>query len=225
MEQTITKKHKGPSLGWLTVVFTLLFNTGLAFVISLTGKGAYFPGPWESADTIVNYFQHHQRDVLLCAFFQFGAAIPLGIFTATVVSRIQFLGSTAAGNHIALFGGFLTAFNLAFSSMMMWVMAYPEMASEARIIRCLYYIVFISGGVGYSVPLGLLIAGIAVQSWFMRILPRWLAGAGIVLAVVGEVSGLYMLFPALLFAIPLTRFPGFAWLILVGFKLPKTKSE
>lgn len=191
----------------------------------LTGHGVYFPGPWESAGTIVNYFQHQQSDVRLCAFFQFGAAIPLGIFAATVVSRMQFLGSTAAGNHISLFGGFLTAFNLAFSAMMMWVMAYPGIASDAALIRCLYYVVFITGGAGYSVPLGLLIAGIAVQSWFMKTLPRWLAIMGIVLAVVGEVSSLYMVFPGLLFAIPLTRFPAFIWLILVGFRLPKIKSE
>ena len=161
-------------MAYLAMIFTLLFNTGLSFVTSLSGKGVYFPGPWESADAIVNYFQHHQQDVLLCAFFQFAAAIPLGIFTATVVSRIQFLGSTAAGNHIALFGGFMTAFNLAFSAMMMWVMAYPEIASDGK---------------------------------------------------VGEVSSFFMVFPALLFAIPLTRFPGFIWLIFVGFKLPKIKAE
>lgn len=225
METTLIKKHKGPSLGYLALVFTVLFNTGLSFVISLNGKLPYFPGPWESAATIIGYFQNQRHDVLLCAFFQFGASLPLGIFTATVVSRLGFLGSAAAGNHIALFGGFLTAFNLALSSLLMWVMAYPGIADDGSIIRALYYVAFITGGVGYSVPLGLLIAGISVPSWFMRALPRWLTISGIVLALIGEASCFYMVEPKLLFLIPLTRFPGFIWLIIVGFKLPKTKKE
>ena len=47
--------------------------------------------------TIAAYFQLHSRAVLLGAFFQFGAAVPLGIFTATIVSRLRFLGVKAAG--------------------------------------------------------------------------------------------------------------------------------
>jgi hypothetical protein len=225
MENIITKKHKGPPLGYVALTFTLLFCTGLSFVISLKGIPPYFPGPWESAATIVRYFQNHPHDVLLCAFLQFCSSIPLGIFTATVASRLIFLGSTAAGNNITLFGGFLTVFNLALSSMLMWVMAYPDIAADENIIRTLYYAVFIIGGVGYSVPMGLLIAGISVTSWFMKTLPKWLAISGIVLALIGEASSFYMVSPKLLFLIPLTRFPGFIWLIIIGFKLPKSKKQ
>lgn len=217
-------RHKGPHLGIVTIVFTVLFNLGLSFVISLNGEPPYFPGPWESASAIVRYFQNQSHDVLMCAFFQFCSAIPLGIFTATVVSRLGFLGSRAAGNNIALFGGFFTAFNLALSSMVMWVMAYPQIAGDDTVIRTLYYIMFVTGGVGYSVPLGLLIAGISVPSWFMKALPRWLTILGVVLALSGVLSSLFLVFPSLLFLIPLTRFLGFIWLIIVGFKLPKKKT-
>lgn len=220
METTKQFSHKGPHLGFLAILFMTLFCTGLSFVVSTSGE--HFPSPTENASVIIHYFQNQSRSVLMCAFFQFCSAIPLGIFTATVVSRIQFLGSKAAGNNIALLGGFFTAFNIALSSLLMWVMAYPEIASDETIIRTLYYMMFIIGGVGYSVPLGLLIAGIAVQSLFMKTLPKWLTISGIVLAVIGELSSFYMLFPQLLLLIPLTRFPAFIWLIIVGFQLPKT---
>ena len=82
--------HRGPHLGGLAIVYTLLFNAGLYQVVSFTG-GPHFPGPWESSEAIVAYFQTYPKTVLLCAFLQFGAAIPLGIFTATVVSRLQFI--------------------------------------------------------------------------------------------------------------------------------------
>ena len=218
METTNQPGYKGPHAGMLAVIFMVLFNAGLSFVISFTGTPPYFPGPWESAETITAYFRDHSNDVLLCAFFQFCAAIPLGLFTAAVVTRIR-LKVKAAGTFIALFGGMMTAFNLALSAMVLWVMAHPAISPNETLIPALYYLVFAIGGVGYSVPLGLLIAGVAVTSGITKMIPGWMMWSGLVIAVAGEVSCLSMVFPKLLFLIPLTRFPGFVWLILAGFKL------
>lgn len=158
----------------------------------------------------------------MCAFLQFGASIPLGIFTATVVSRLRFLGVRAAGPYIALFGGLATSFNVAVSALTLWVMAFPGVAQDAAVLRALYYVSFAFGGVGYSVPLGLLMAGVSVPAAVMKLLPKWLVILGLVLAVVGELSWFNLVFPKALFLIPLTRFPGFIWLIAVGFMLPKS---
>jgi hypothetical protein len=216
-------KHRGPNLGILAIIFMVLFNTGLYFVISFSPSAPHFPGPWEPAATIAAYFQTHPHDVLLCALFQFGSAIPLGLFTATIVSRLQFLGAKVAGVYIALFGGLLTAFNLALSSLVLWVISYPGIAQEVAVLRALYYVVFSVGGVGYSVPLGLLFAGVSVPSGFMKLLPKWVVIFGMLLAVCGELSWLSLLFPKLLYLIPLTRFPGFIWMIIAGFLLPKSR--
>ena len=228
-------KHLGPNPGILAIIYTLLFNAGLYFVISFrapehlaasaTAVRPYFPGPWESAQTIVNYFQAHPKAVLMCAFLQFGAAIPLGLLTATMVSRLQFVGVRAAGAHIALLGGLMAAFNVAISALVLWVMSYPGIAQEAGVLRALYYIAFSVGGVGFSVPIGLLIAGISVPSLVMKLLPKWLAVSGLALAVIGELSALSLVIPRLLFLIPLTRFPSFLWLIAAGFHLPRARSE
>ncbi|MGC2339661.1 MAG: hypothetical protein WA625_28430, partial [Pseudolabrys sp.] len=87
----IANNHGGPHPGLLAIVYTLLFNAGLYQVVSFTG-GPHFPGPWESAEAITTYFQTYPETALICAVLQFGAAIPLGIFAATMVSRLQFLG-------------------------------------------------------------------------------------------------------------------------------------
>jgi hypothetical protein len=226
--------HPGPNPGIVAIVYMLLFNAGLFFVVSFrppehlaasaTAVRPYFPGPWESAQTIATYFQTHPHAVLLCAFLQFGAAIPLGIFTATMVSRLQFLGVRAAGAHIALFGGLMAAFNIAISALVLWVMAYPGIAHEPAVLRALYYVVFSIGGVGFSVPMGLLIAGLSVPAAMMKLLPRWLVIFGLALAVIGELSALSLVIPGALFLIPLTRFPSFIRLIVAGFKLPKTRN-
>jgi hypothetical protein len=225
METMIKNQQRGPHPGVLATIFTLLFNTGLSFVISFSGTAPHFPGPWESVGTIATYFQNQSHDVLLCAFFQFGAAVPLGILTATFVSRLQFLGAKAPGSYIALFGGFMVTFNTALSALILWVMAYPGIAQDALINRTLYYLAFAIGGVGYAVPLGLLIAGVAVTAGFMKLLPRWLVWSGILIAVIGEMSWFSLVYPKLLLLIPLTRFPGFIWLMIAGFMLPKSRVQ
>jgi hypothetical protein len=221
METINENKYRGPNLGMLAIIFTLLFNIGLSFVISFTSS-VHYPGPWESAETIATYFRNQTHDVLMCAFFQFGSAIPLGLLVVNVVSRLSFLGIKAAGPFIALFGGLMTAINLALSALLLWVMAYPDIAQDTSAIRALYYAVYAIGGVGYSVPLGIFVAGVSVSAGLTKIIPKWLMIFGLLIAVCGELSWLSLIFSKLLLFIPLTRFPGFIWLIIAGFMLPKT---
>jgi hypothetical protein len=43
--------------------------------------------------------------------------------------------------------------------------------------------------------------------------------------MIGELSALSLIVPNALFLIPLTRFPGFAWLIVAGFNLAGSRSQ
>jgi hypothetical protein len=104
------------------------------------------------------------------------------------------------------------------------VTAYPGVAQDAAVLRALYYLTFAVGGVGFSVPFGLLLAGICIPAGFFKLLPKWLVIFGIALAIIGELSALSLIIPKALFLIPLTRFPGFIWLIGAGFALPKTRA-
>jgi hypothetical protein len=215
------QRHRGPHLGAVAVVYMVLFIVGLSYVVSFTSP-IHFPGPWVSADLMVSYFQTQSRAVLMCAFFQFGAAIPLGIYAACIVSKLQFLGVRAAGAYIALFGGFMTAFGMMANSQILWAMTYPGIAQDGTLVRGLYFLSFGFGGPGFSVPMGILIAGIAVTAGFAKLLPKWLVVIGLIIAVCGELSWLNMIVPQAVLLIPLTRFPGFLWLIAVGFMLPST---
>ena len=220
-DTTTQVRHAGPPLGIVATIFVLLFMAGLYPVTAFGGKPV-FPGPGESLDVILAFFQARASAVLLCAALQFGAAIPLGIFTATIVSRLRFLGVRAAGTEIAFFGGLATALNMMASSSVLWTMSYPGIAQEPALLQALYRLTFALGGPGFSVPFGLLIAGISVTAGFNKLLPKWIVILGLMLAVMGELSWLDILFPKVLFLIPLTRFPGFVWLIAAGFALPNT---
>ncbi len=221
-----TLKHAGPHLGMLAIIYTLLFNAGLCavsgFGIPFGVKPPFFPGPWEPTSVIVAYFQTHATAALICQWLQFGALIPLGLFTATVVSRLRFLGVTAAGPYIALFGGLMTVFDGIAGGFVIWAMIHPGVTQDAMLTTALYYLAYAFGGPGFAVPMGLLIAGICIPAAFMKLLPKWMVGFGLVLAVAGELSWFNLIFPQALPLIPLVRFPGFIWLISAGFLLPKT---
>ena len=160
--------------------------------------------------------------MLLTAFLQFGAAIPLGIFTATAVNRLHFLGVEAAGPSIALFGGFAAAFNMFMSSSVSWTATHRGIADDVLLTHGLYRMHTAFAGPGLAVPLGLLVAGLAIPAGVEALLPRWFVVAGLAVAVCGELSWLGLISAKALFLVPLTASLGFAWLIAAGFALPDT---
>ena len=212
---------RGPHAGIVALVYVALFCAGL-FPVTVFGGMPHFPPPTASVADMVSFFSARPSAVLICAFLQFGAAIPLGIYAATVVSQLQFLGVRAAGTNIALFGGFATAFGMIFTSAFLWTLTYPGIAQDNTLVHALYRISFGTGGIGFSVPFGIFIAGVAVTAGLTRLIPRWLMWFGIVIAICGQLSWFEMLSVKFLPLIPLTRFPGFLWSVLVGFKLPRT---
>lgn len=214
--------HKGPSLPLLAILYMSLFLAGLSFVISFTSPD-HWPNPGESPLKIVPYFQTHHAQVAWCMFLQFSAIICLGIFTASVVSRLWFLRIRAAGPWIALMGGFITVADGFAATFTGWTMIYPSVAQNGQLVLGLYYLAYAFGGPGFSVPFGLLLAGISISAGMARLFPRWLMWTGMMLALAGELSSLHLVFWNLLPLIPLTRFPGFLWLIAVALKLPKTR--
>jgi hypothetical protein len=176
-------KHPSPPLGLVATAFVVLFLAGL-YPVTMFGSLPYFPGPWESPATVAKFFQTRPTAVLIGAALHFGAAIPLGIFTASVVSRLQFLGLRAAGASIALFGGFATAFTMLASSSTLWALAHPGITQDSAVVQALYWLDQALGGSGFSVPFGLLILGISIPAAVLKLLPRWILVFGIALASV-----------------------------------------
>jgi len=217
-------KHQGPPLWLLALLYTVLFNAGL-YPVTMFGGQPYWPGPWESPAIITHFFQTQQSRVLTCVFLQTGASVCLGLFTAVVVSRLRFLGIRAAGVHIALFGGFLTVFNGLAAALAIWTLLRPALNADPSMILALNYFSYALGGPGFSIPMGLLMAGVSVSAGFSNLIPRWIMILGLFLGACGELSVFHLIFPQLLFLIPLTRFPGFIWIIAVGFALPNSMSS
>lgn len=216
-------RHPGPPLILLGALFMALFVGSLVAGAVLTG-GAPYPRPFGDTDT-ARYFAEHAFATRVMAFLQFGAAIPLGLFTATLVSRLRFLGIEAAGVTIALFGGFAASFFLAASALTQWVLAAPGVADVTTDARMLQLFAFATGGPGHVVPLGLLLAGGSITGGLTRKIPRWLMWFGVVIAVFAELSTLTLILEPAVFLLPLARFPAFIWILCIAAALPAQRSR
>jgi hypothetical protein len=146
--------------------------------------------------------------------------VPLVIYAATVSARLRQLGITAPGATIALAGGVLASATLSLSGLLNWTLSRPEVSADTALVRALSTLSFLVGGPGHVVPLGLLIAGIAVPSVIAGLLPRSVAWVGIAIAVVAELSALALVFAPLNILLPIARFPALIWLVVTGVLLP-----
>ena len=209
--------HSGPPLALLAAVSVVLLVASLVVSAAL---GGVIPSPYADAQTIQDHFRDEADAVKAGAVLVFASAVPLSIYAAAASSRLRRLGMTAPGGTIALVGGVLSAGALSLSGLLLWTLARPAVRTDAPLVRALHDLSFLTGGVAHVVFLGLLVAGIAVPSLIMGLLPRPLAWTGLVIAVLAEVTTLALIRPGLAVLLPIARFASFVWLIVAGHRLP-----
>lgn len=171
----MAQTHKGPPPAIVAGIFTSLFLLSIIFSRVLTHGAA------------------------LSGFFQLGAAITLGVLTASLTSRLLFLGVTASGAHIAFFGGMAGSVFLVI----------PDLSGTGEVAHIAFF--------------GLLTAGVAVPSLMYRFLPKGWAIAGVVIGALSELSTISMVLPSFSLLLPLARFSAMVWLIVAGVRLPRSK--
>ncbi len=215
-------RFRGPSIILLASVHIVLFVAGLVAGVVLRHGGS-FVTPFAAAEQVRMFFTQGPMAVRVSNFFLFGSAVPFGIFAVTTVSRLRFLGVRAAGTNITLLGGVVAAIALFFSGILGWVLSLPDISDSAAVVKAIYFLSFLCGGVLYAVGFGLFAAGVSVTSYFVRLLPRWLTFLGIFLAITGELSWFSLIaFPANFF-IPITRYAGFVWMLLAAVVLTRDR--
>jgi hypothetical protein len=217
-----TARAGGPDPGILAVVSLGLTVGALLSSAILTGQT--FVSPFAPAGQVAAYFHENPDAVRLASMLEFGSAVPLGIFAATVYARQVRLGVRVPGPGIGFFGGITASVFLMLSAMLGWVLSRPEITTDVTLTHALLFLAFIAGGVGYVVGMGLLVAGIAVPALILRFIPRWLAWTGLVIAALSELSFLSMAIEPIQFLLPIGRFGGLLWLIAAGFLLPQNRA-
>ncbi len=213
----------GPPLLLPAGAFAALFVASLV-ALGVLGEGT-FPSPFADADRIAGYVSGNRTALQVTGTLQFAAAVPLAVLAGTAASRLQHLGVRAPGVTIAFGGGTFSAAFLALSGLLQWTLARPAVQAEPGVVRALHDLTFVTGGPAHAVGLGLLVAGIAVPAFLLRLLPRWMGIAGLVIAVLAELSTLVLVAPAAAVLMPLSRFPGLLWLLGAAAALPRNRTN
>ncbi len=205
-------RQGGPPLLAPALAFTVLTVAAI-----LINHGV--PGPRSDAATVLAYYRNHAPALRIGGLLQFGAAIPLAIWAATVTQRLRTLGVNAPGPMLGLAGGLLAAAFLGLSGLLEWT-ASGSADGDASLARTLADLTFATGGPGHVVPLALLVAGVAVPVLLVRLVWPSLAWAGLVIAAVGMVSTLTLAWLSLAVTLPVARFGAIAWILAISVVLP-----
>jgi hypothetical protein len=212
------KRHAGPNLLLLTLIYT-------GFMLAGASKLAVaFRFSHDSAERAIAYLAENGWAIQWGSFCELASAIPLGIFAVTTVSRLRFLRVRAAGESIALLGGIGVTVMLILSALASWSLTRPGIAEASGAVATLQAISFAGGGPGFAVLLGLFIAGVSVTAGLHRLIPRWLMGLGIVVAIACELASLSLLNFKAAYFIPVGRFVSIVWMIGVALTLPTSIS-
>jgi hypothetical protein len=209
-------RQSGPPLLAPAAGFAALTIVGLVL-------GAGGPRPTTIAPDLLDHLLADTTTATVLAAAVFAAAIPLAVFSATAYTRMRRLGVTAPGPAIGLAGGLLAAAMLALSGLAGWTAAASAPLGEAGLVRALTTLSFAAGGPGFVPAFALLLAGLAVPSLILGLLPRALAWAGLVVAGLGMLSVLSLLTPVLYPLLPVGRFGGLLWILAAAALLPRAR--
>lgn len=195
---------------------------GLAIGVAL---GGVMPLPYGPVAAVQQYVRGQPVAVHVIAVTMFGSSVLLAIYAAMAAARLRQLGVTAPTATIALTGGTLAAGALALSGLVGWTLSWPEVSTNTALVRALYLLVFLLGGPGHLVTLGLLVAGMAVPGVVLGLLPRPLAWAGLAIAALSELTAAVLIWPVLGPILPVARVAALAWLLVAAARLPLRRSE
>ncbi|MDM3975153.1 hypothetical protein QRB36_13360 [Mycobacterium marseillense] len=192
----------------------LLFG-GIAIGVAL---GGLMPLPYGPVGAVVAYVRAQPMAVRVMAVATFASSVPLAVYAATAAARLRQLGAGAAAAAIALTGGAVAAGALGLAGLIGWTLSWPEVSVDTGLVRALYLLVFLTGGPGHIVALGVLVAAMAAPG---GVLPRPLARIGLAIAVLAESAAGVLVWPALGVLLPIARVVTLAWLVVAGVAITR----
>jgi hypothetical protein len=194
----------------------LMVVAGLAVSAAM---GGVFPSPFGDGGKIAAYFAGQPDAVRAGSFFVFASAVPLAVGAAAIAGMLRRLGAPAQLTAIAIGGGFTGAALMASSGLLMAVLARPEVREDLPIVHAVHYLAFLTGGVAHVVFFGLLLGAVAASGMRVRAVSRPIAAVRLLIAAIAGLATLSLLWPQIAFLVPVVRFPGLLWLLLVGYRL------
>jgi hypothetical protein len=207
------RQHDGPPLALIAALCVGVLFGGLAIGVAL---GGVMPLPYGPVAAIEQYVRAQPTAIQVIAVAVFASSVPLAVYAATAGARLRQLGVGAATSAVALTGGVVAAGALGLTGLLAWTLSRPEVSGDGALVSALYYLVFLVGGAGHIVALGLLVGGMAISGQLSRSAAR----AGLAIAGLCEFTTLVLVWPVLGPILPVARVSALVWLVVAGARLP-----
>lgn len=217
--EILGERHSGPNLLALTVIYLALLIAGGSRL------SAALAIPHDSAEKAVAYVTKYGWTIQLGSFFELLSAIPMGIFIATTIGRLRFLGVRNAGESIAFLGGVGATTMLILSALTNWSLTRPGIPEVLGAAAALRAISFAAAGPGFAVLLGFFVAGVSLAANHHKSLPRWLIWIGLAVGLACEFAAFTVLNFKAGYFIPAGRFGSIVWMIGVSITLPMDTTD
>jgi hypothetical protein len=205
--------QEGPPL-WIPA----LSFAGLTVAGAVIGAGG--PRPDSAPGDVLAYAVANPVLAAVGAALLLGTAFPLVVFAATALTRYRRLGVAAPGPMMGFAGAVLAAASVSLSALFSWAAVQSAPLGDPTLAKVLSQLWFATGAFGFAAPMGLLVLGLAVPAVIMKLLPAWLAWAGMVIGVLALLSTFGLITSALYPLIPVGRFGGLLFLLAVAVLLP-----
>jgi hypothetical protein len=203
-------------LAWLALACIALLVGGIAIGVA---AGGVMPLPYGPASAVTGYVCAQPVAVRIIAIATFASSVPLALYAAIAGARLRQFETMAGSAAVALTGGVLAAGALGLAGLLGWTLSIPEVGANATLVRALYFLVFLTGGPGHVVALGLLVGGIATAG--NAVLPRAVARMGLATAVLAEVTTAVLIWPVLGVILPVARVLALTWLTVASVALSR----
>ncbi|HEV7651176.1 MAG TPA: hypothetical protein VGP26_23755 [Actinophytocola sp.] len=194
----------------------------VSLVIGVVFGGSVYSSPFADDGKIQAFYTDHGTLVQFVAFFQFAAALTLGVFVAALWARLRALApGYATLTYTAVIGGGMAATFLALNSVVQWSMSHPAVIESAPVRRGLHYLFFGLGGFAHVAAIGVFVGAVSLVALRARLLPGWFTAASLLFAGLGVLSTFTFVTESTTLLIPLGRFPTLIWQVAIAFMLPK----
>jgi hypothetical protein len=207
----------------LRITIALAFLYAAFFVASLVvvpilAPEARIPNPFGADDASRTFFIHNIRAIQISSFLQLASACCFAGLSAILADLRRIRRDSNIASSMIQTGGIGAAVLLALAALFSWAIASPGAVDPGPSFHTFQFLPFLLGGPGWAGFFALFLAGVAIEA--KDVVPGWLWGLGFFLSIVSALAILVLITIYAAPCLPIARFLGFLWLILVTILLP-----
>jgi hypothetical protein len=193
-------------------------------VVPVLAPGARIPNPFGADDASRTFFLNNPRAIQVSDLLQLASACCFAGMTAALAGLQRIKGAPSVASAMTEVGGMGAAVLLSLAALCSWAIASPGAVYPGPAFHTLQFLPFLFGGPGWAGFFALFLAGVAMGA--KGNVPRWLVAIGYFLSIVAALATLVLVTINASPCLPVARFIGFVWLIVVSILLARTpKSE